>query len=260
MTKKHDIIWLESVDSTNKEAQRRISDIDNLSVLSANQQTEGRGQRGNTWSSESGKNLLFSVVMKFSDSIFDGKFLPAINSHDQFVISETAALSVVDLLAENDTEAKIKWPNDIYVGDRKICGILIENSLKGNSLSHSILGIGLNVNQTSFDPSLPNPTSITLETGRTYDLKSLLERYMEIFCHYLSRYCNPHGGYARLRKLYLSQLWRNGETSDFIDRTRKQEYKFKGTIEGLSDIGHLIIKTEEGELREFSFQEISFII
>ena len=83
---------------------------------------------------------------------------------------------------------------------------------------------------------------------------------MEIFCHYLSRYCNPHGGYARLRKLYLSQLWRNGETSDFIDRTRKQEYKFKGTIEGLSDIGHLIIKTEEGELREFSFQEISFII
>ena len=260
MTKKHDIIWLESVDSTNKEAQRRISDIDNLSVLSAKQQTEGRGQRGNTWSSESGKNLLFSVVMKFSDSIFDGKFLPAINSHDQFVISETAALSVVDLLAENDTEAKIKWPNDIYVGDRKICGILIENSLKGNSLSHSILGIGLNVNQTSFDPSLPNPTSITLETGRTYDLRSLLERYMEIFCHYLSRYCNPHGGYARLRKLYLSQLWRNGETSDFIDRTRKQEYKFKGTIEGLSDIGHLIIKTEEGELREFSFQEISFII
>ncbi len=260
MTKKHDIIWLESVDSTNKEAQRRISDIDNLSVLSAKQQTEGRGQRGNTWSSESGKNLLFSVVMKFSDSIFDGEFLPAINAHDQFVISETAALSVVDLLAENDTEAKIKWPNDIYVGDRKICGILIENSLKGNSLSHSILGIGLNVNQTSFDPSLPNPTSITLETGRTYDLRSLLERYMEIFCHYLSRYCNPHGGYARLRKLYLSQLWRNGETSDFIDRTRKQEYKFKGTIEGLSDIGHLIIKTEEGELREFSFQEISFII
>lgn len=260
MTKKHDIIWLESVDSTNKEAQRRISDIDNLSVLSANQQTEGRGQRGNTWSSESGKNLLFSVVMKFSDSIFDGELLPAINSHDQFVISETAALSVVDLLAENDTEAKIKWPNDIYVGDRKICGILIENSIKGNSLSHSILGIGLNVNQTSFDPSLPNPTSITLETGRTYDLRSLLERYMEIFCNYLSRYCNPHGGYARLRKLYLSQLWRNGETSDFIDRTRKQEYKFKGTIEGLSDIGHLIIKTEEGELREFSFQEISFII
>lgn len=260
MTKKHDIIWLESVDSTNKEAQRHISGIDNLSVVSAFHQTEGRGQRGNTWSGEPGKNLLFSVVLKFSDTAFEGGLLPEMDAHDQFVISEAAALSVVDLLAENDIEAKIKWPNDIYVGNRKICGILIENSLKGVSLSHSITGVGINVNQVSFDPSLPNPTSMGLETGVRYDLNELLERYMEIFRQYLSRYCNPHGGYARLRRLYLSQMWRKGEMSDFIDRTRDQETPFKGTIEGLSDIGHLLIKTEEGELREFSFQEISYVI
>ena len=260
MTKKHDIIWLTSADSTNKEAQRRISDIDNLSVLSATEQTEGRGQRGNTWSSESGKNLLFSVVLKFSDTVFEGGLLPEMNAHDQFVISEAASLAIVDLLAENDIEAKIKWPNDIYVNSRKICGILIENSLKGPSLSYSIIGIGLNVNQTSFDPTLPNPTSISLETGNSYDLKDMLERYIEIFCHYISRYCNPHGGYAKLRTLYLSQMWRKGEISDFIDRTKSPEVKFKGTIAGLSDIGHLLIKTTEGELREFSFQEVSYII
>ena len=131
MTKKHDIIWLTSADSTNKEAQRRISDIDNLSVLSATEQTEGRGQRGNTWSSESGKNLLFSVVLKFSDTVFEGGLLPEMHAHDQFVISEASSLAIVDLLAENDIEAKIKWPNDIYVNSRKICGILIENSIKG---------------------------------------------------------------------------------------------------------------------------------
>jgi hypothetical protein len=88
----------------------------------------------------------------------------------------------------------------------------------------------------------------------------MLERYMEIFCHYISRYCNPHGGYAKLRTLYLSQMWRKGEISDFIDRTKSPEVKFKGTIAGLSDMGDLLIKTTEGELREFSFQEVSYII
>ena len=260
MTKKHDIIWLESVDSTNKEAQRRISDIDNLSVLSASAQTEGRGQRGNTWSSEPGANLLFSVVLKYSDTIFEGEMIPQVNAHDQFVISEAASLSLVDLLGENDIEAKIKWPNDIYVGDRKICGMLIENSLKGSSLCHSIVGIGLNVNQTTFGPAIPNPTSMCIETGQKYELRSLLERYMEIFGQYLSRYCNPHGGYAKLGRLYLSQMWRKGETSSFIDLRQAHGRSFEGRIEGISDIGNLLIKTEEGELCEFSFREISYVI
>ena len=114
MTKRTDIIWIERVDSTNEEAKRHISYIDNLSVLSAFEQTAGRGQRGNTWSSNAGENLMFSIIVKFGhDSI------EQLQAYDQFVISEIAALSVVDLLAINDIEAKIKWPNDIYVGEEK---------------------------------------------------------------------------------------------------------------------------------------------
>ena len=260
MTKKHDIIWVESVDSTNKEAQRHISDIDNLSVLSAIEQTAGRGQRGNSWESQPGMNLLFSVVMKFSEKSPKDGLLDPIDAIDQFVISETAALSIVDLLGENGIEAKIKWPNDIYVGDKKICGILIENSLKGHSLSSSIVGIGLNVNQNIFSPSLPNPTSMHLEDGRTFDIKALLERFMDIFCLYLERYFNPHGGYAILRKLYLSQMWRKDTDTRFKDLRSSSEEIFTGQIQGLSEIGHLQIKDKKGELREFSFKEISYII
>ena len=133
MTKKHDIIWLTSADSTNKEAQRRISDIDNLSVLSATEQTEGRGQRGNTWSSESGKNLLFSVVLKFSDTVFEGGLLPEMHAHDQFVISEAASLAIVDLLAENNIDSTRdadeyyeKWQDAV-----KSLKHVVENTIEG---------------------------------------------------------------------------------------------------------------------------------
>ena len=125
MTKKHDIIWLDMTDSTNMEASRRISELDNLSVLSASKQTSGRGQMGNSWESETGKNLTFSILLKSDNgSIFQVK------ACDQFIISEAAALSVTDLLAAHGIPAKIKWPNDIYVGNRKICGILIQKSLR----------------------------------------------------------------------------------------------------------------------------------
>ena len=139
MTKKHDIIWLESTDSTNEEARRRISTLDNLSVLSAVSQTAGRGQRGNTWSAKPGENLTFSIVLKYGPGA-----TPEIRALDQSVISEIIALSVVDFLAA------------------QICGILIEHSVRNGLLSSSIIGIGLNVNQRNFDVNLPNPTSMAL--------------------------------------------------------------------------------------------------
>ena len=257
MTKKHDIIWLDEVDSTNNEAARRISDIDNLSVLSAVRQTGGRGQRGNIWLGGEGENLTFSIVLKFSDEA--GDQMP-IAAYDQFAVSEAAALSVVDFLAEHDVEAKIKWPNDIYAGDRKICGILIENSVTGTDLTRSIIGIGLNINQCNFDVSLPNPTSMLLETGAgsPFDLKDCLENFMEIFSGYVRRYLNVTGGLARLRRMYLSQMWRKDEKSAYQDnRTGK---RFEGKICGLSDVGHLLVMTEEGGLMEFAFKEISYLI
>ena len=261
MTKKHDIIWLESIDSTNDEARRRLPELDNLSVLSARQQTAGRGQRGNTWTSEPGDNLTFSIVLKYGSGA-----LPQIRAVDQSAISEITALSVVDLLSSHGIGSEIKWPNDIYVGDRKICGILIEHSVRDSSLSSSIVGIGLNVNQTEFDPTLPNPTSMLLSSSchperseGPIPLHPLLEEYMDIFKGYCSRYLNITGGLSRLRKLYLSQMWRKDVPARYIDCSDGRE--FEGIIRGLSDIGHLLVEdTEKGELKEFAFKEISYII
>lgn len=276
MKSKHDIIWLDTVDSTNEEARRRISDIDNLSVLSARSQTSGKGQRGNIWSSAPGENLTLSIILKFASSALEtvgnaSEILPPLQAYDQFAISEIAALSVVDFLAGHDIEARIKWPNDIYVGKRKICGILIENSLRGEYLASSIVGIGLNVNQRNFDVSLPNPTSMSLCINQQevsadgavspLDIEECIEELTDIFKKYIRRYTRQTGGLLKLRRLYLSQLWRLDEPARFTDqRVSPSGREFTGTIRGLSDVGNLLIETEEGELREFAFKEIGYII
>ena len=315
MTKKHDIIWLESVDSTNKEAIRRISDIDNLSVLSAIEQTSGRGQRGNTWTSAPGENLTFSIVMKFSGTPdTNSGCQPYMKAHDQFVLNEIASVSVAEFLASYGIRAMIKWPNDIYAGSKKICGILIENSLRGSHISSSIIGIGLNVSQRNFDVNLINPTSMVLCTGSSvnseasaggqFDIRQCLSEFMEIFNAHVERFLsgNPEESatrsYDSLRKIYLSRLWRLNETARFIDYTtlpsghndgpmnpcmtgsESSAYglptehslstdlptdfdgrKFTGIIRGLSPIGHLLVEdTEKGELKEFSFKEIGYIL
>ena len=274
MTKMYDIMWLDSVDSTNSEAKRRISDIDNLSVLSALSQSEGRGQKGNKWSSLPGENLTFSIVLKFGEQAAGkaglsvaGKLRLVVAAREQFVLTEITSLSIVEFLSRHGIKAKIKWPNDIYVDDKKICGVLIENSLRGESLSSSIIGIGLNVNQRNFDVSLPNPTSMVLETGFEEDIKGCLEEFMDIFLGYLE-YSLPN-----LRERYLSYLWRHNTPARYIDQTFQSqplqtdsegelpEREFTGIIRGLSPIGHLVVEDiEKGELKEFAFKEISYIL
>lgn len=276
MAKKHDIIWLDSIDSTNEEAKRHISDIDNLSVLSAYEQTEGRGQRGNTWTSTPGENLMFSIVLKN----------PKISARDQFCINEITSLSVVDFLSQHGISARIKWPNDIYVGSKKICGILIENSLHGSVISSSIIGIGLNINQRNFDVNLPNPTSMALcQPESTYEPHQCLDDFMDIFQSYVSRLMD-YGTGVSLRESYLSKLWRLNEQAIFIDytslpsgchegpmnissscspgfpgQTAPAGRPFTGIIRGLSQIGLLIVEDMEiGELKEFAFKEIGYIL
>ena len=201
MESKTDIIWLERVDSTNDEARRHISEIDNLSVVSALEQTKGRGQRGNRWSSQPGENLTFSLVVK------DFR----IKANEQSAISQATALSLVDLLSRHEIKARIKWPNDIYAGDEKICGILIENSLKGSEIDWSIIGIGLNVNQTAFPEDLPNPTSMKLCTGNSnpYNTREILEEFMGIFTGYYREYINGNGALDRLEEQFVSNLRTN---------------------------------------------------
>lgn len=193
-----DIIWLDRVKSTNDEARRHISEIDNLSVLSALEQTDGRGQHGNKWSSQPGENLTFSIVIK------DFR----IKSNEQSAISQVTALSLTDFLESHEISAKIKWPNDIYVGDEKICGILIENALKGQEIDWSIIGIGLNVNQLTFPDNLPNPISMRLcnKNKYPYDTRKLLEEFMVIFTGYYREYLNGNSMLEKLEQQFVSKL------------------------------------------------------
>ena len=170
MTNINDIIWLEEVDSTNKYVKSHISDLDNLSVVSAVCQTSGKGQGSHKWHSEPGMNLTFSILVKN----------PSITPSEQKIISNDIAESIVSLLERHGIKAWIKPPNDIWVEDKKICGILIENSLRGDRISWTIIGVGLNVNQVNFPEDLPNPTSMAIE-GSPKDTKTILEDYLTIF-------------------------------------------------------------------------------
>ena len=175
-----DIIWLDIAESSNDEARKAIDNLDNLSVIAVRCQTKGRGQRTNTWESAPGENLTFSIILK------DLEILPG----EQIAISQITALSVLDYLSSHGIYAKIKLPNDIYVGSKKICGILIENSIRGGRIPWSIIGIGINVNQTVFPSSLPNPTSIFLETipAAILDLDLQLVHFHKIYSTYYSDY------------------------------------------------------------------------
>ena len=305
MTKKHDIMWFKSLDSTNEEARRHISDIDNLSVLSALEQTDGRGQRGNTWTSNAGENLMFSIVLKS----------PVLMAEDHFALNEIAALSVADFLSTYGIKAEIKWPNDIYVGEKKICGILIENSFRGKTISSSIIGIGLNINQRNFNVNLPNPTSMVLclpdlnchsvspecnsdssqyhsdssqchseRSEESFDIRTCLEEFMDIFTSYYNRYLAAEGDFSSLRQQYLKHLWRLDIPAEYLDYTslpsghldapvnictdfdgtddtQNKPRCFHGIIRGLSDIGNLMVEDlTTGQLREFGFKEIGYIL
>lgn len=154
------ICWLEETDSTNDEAERQISTIDNLSVIAAMRQTAGRGQGDHKWSSADGENLTFTAVVRYGQGP-----VAAMAASDQLLVSQIVALSVCDYMSAKGLSARIKWPNDVYVGRMKICGILIKHNVRSGELLSTIAGIGINVNQKNFPADLPNPTSVAIETG-----------------------------------------------------------------------------------------------
>lgn len=244
------IIWYDTIDSTNNEAKRLLPELASGTVLAARQQTAGRGQRGNSWSSKPGNNLTFSLVLKFGEGN-----IPDVRPDCQFVISEAVALGVKEFLSEEGVVASIKWPNDIYVGDRKICGILIENTVKEGRLTSSIAGIGLNMNQDTFPPDIPNPTSLALQTGRTYDMEKSLVR---LLAHLMDKIGKMETAPGELKESYLEALYRKGEKHKYIDFISGEE--FEGTIKGISDSALLQVESEDGSVRGFSFKEIGYII
>lgn len=166
------IIWRDTCPSTNSDPAVLDPEAPHGLVVAAREQTAGRGQRGNTWECEPGSNLSFSIVLRPGD----------LHAARQFCISEAVALAVAETVEEElrrngvDDPVYVKWPNDIYVGDRKICGILIENTITGTHIDKSIVGIGLNVNQREFHSDAPNPVSIIQLTARETPLQPLLDR------------------------------------------------------------------------------------
>ena len=214
-------------------------------VVWADFQTAGRGQRGHEWHSRKGENLTFSVVL-------EPTFVPIA---EQFSVSEVVALSLVDMLAEYGIEAKIKWTNDIYVGDKKLVGILIEHSLAPSSLRRTVVGVGVNVNQTEFDASLPNPVSMAQLLGRELNAEGVLRCFMG---HLQENYeLLRSGGKAELHDRYNTLLYRKNEYHTYALPNGE---KFSAKIVGTAPSGALRLENESGETKDYLFKEVEFII
>ena len=240
-------IWFDELDSTNNEAVRSIQNYDNLSVLAARKQFAGRGQRGNRWDALPGANLTFSILLKFKAPGMDS--LPVSR---QFDLSRIAALAVRDYLSAKGVESRIKWPNDIYVRNRKICGMLIESGLDGKRVDWSVIGIGINLNQKEFPVEVIHPVSLTMLTGETYDVQAELEAFCE---HFLRRFGENR---ASLREEYEQSLYRKDERYSYTDCATGQT--FEGIIRGTNEDARLVVELTDGSSRTFAFKEISYII
>lgn len=257
MAQKLNITWMDVTDSTNNRAQDGIPTAEDKSVWAALFQTQGRGQRGNTWKASKGENLTFSILLK-PDFIF---------AQDQFIVSAIVTLGIHKYLQNKGIESRIKWPNDIYAEERKICGILIENGISGNNLSSSICGIGLNINQKEFPKDLPNPTSVILELERLgrpvakMELKRELELLLtDIFYYYDKAKTEfiEKGNYKALYDEYHKNLYRRGEFHRYIETASNKEITAK--IIGLDEYACLILEYRDGTRKSFAFKEISYII
>ncbi len=242
------IITIEECDSTNRYITQFEPTAEGVIVM-ASSQTAGRGQRGNSWEAEPGKNLSFSAM-----------WVPEnFAATDQFAISEAVALAVVDTLSESGISTKIKWPNDIYVVDRKICGILIEHSLTGSTISRTIAGVGINVNQKKFVSDAPNPISMCQITGKDTDLHPLMERYADYLENRLQLIATAEGR-RKIHTEFQQNMWRY-DNKPYPFRERASDEKFQGIIRGVESFGFLIVeKCVTGEVRKYAFKEVEFLL
>ncbi len=239
-------IHLEEVDSTNAYIMRNVWELEAPVMVTAYRQTAGQGQRGNSWEAEPGKNLTFSVFYRPIG-------LPPMA---QFSMSEAVALAVVDFLANHGIEAKVKWPNDIYVDDRKICGILIRHSVMGDTVTYSVIGVGIDVNQTLFLSDAPNPVSMKQITGETYDLPLLEKEVADIIERRLERINDPEQR-VRLHDEFMKNLWRgDGNLYPFTDTATGESFDAK--IESIASHGPISLRLADGTVRTYAFKEVSF--
>lgn len=236
---------LETTESTNTYVRENLDRLTFPTLVWARSQTAGRGQRGNSWEAEPGKNLTCSVALR-----------PAtVPARSQFSVSESVALAVSDILDEMwGLPGKVKWPNDIYVADRKIAGILIENAVMGESLLHSVAGIGLNVNQRQFLSDAPNPVSVMQLTGRATPVEEVARRLASAIERRMAQIHTPEGR-KRLHVEYMSRLWR-GDGKLYPWRDTSDGGLFEAAIQSVAPMGHLTLRLAGGEERTFAFKEV----
>lgn len=245
-----EINWFETIDSTNSEAFRQIERANDFTTYAAKFQTSGRGQKGNSWESVVGKNLTFSILIR-----------PVLlKAKDQFLVSQIVALGIVNFLKDFGLTAKIKWPNDIYIDDRKICGILIEHYLSGANLSASIIGIGLNLNQREFASDAPNPTSLFLERGLESNPEVELERIL-LFIHeyYIGLNVKSYKTFKeKIELMYHDSLFRLMEFAYFQEGESGEIIEAR--VRGIDKNACLALEKRDGSQKSYAFKEVKYLL
>lgn len=240
------LIHISETNSTNSYLQTFCAKekTEEFTTVAADYQTSGRGQRGNSWESEPHKNLLFSFVL----------FPEFLEARRQFLISQIVSLAIKEELDTYTDDVSIKWPNDIYWKDKKICGILIENDLTGTHIARSILGIGININQKTFISDAPNPISLKQITGQEYDATSILKAVMQRIRNYYSLL--KQGDITPIIQRYQNALFHKNGIYSYCDA----EGEFKAEIIGVEPDGHFLLQDENGKIRRYVFKEVQYLL
>ena len=250
-------MYIKQTNSTSTLLREQYSDdLPHLYTIRADYQTAGRGQAGNSWESEDGKNLLFSALLRYND----------LRAADQWRLAMLVSLAMWEILAKHlpEEQLTIKWPNDIYFGDKKLVGILIENSLVGGYVGYSIAGIGVNVNQTKWLSNAPNPISMKEITNQDYDVETLMNEWIDAMKRW--EQCTTD----ELSTAYLQHIYRRNGWYKYVERevsvqpTMIAEQGIAGTFlaefVGVTEQGELILRKENGEEKNYHFKQIRFVV
>jgi BirA family biotin operon repressor/biotin-[acetyl-CoA-carboxylase] ligase len=231
-------------------------ELPHLYTIRTDFQTAGRGQAGNSWESEEGKNLLFSALLRYNN----------IRATEQWRLSMLVAVALWEVLANYlpQEQLSIKWPNDIYFGDKKLVGILIENSLSGQYVGYSIAGIGLNINQTEWRSNAPNPISMKQITGQEYKAEELMNEWVHAMGNWEAQSTEA------IQKTYLQHLYRREGWHTYVEREVSVaptaiaqsgiEGAFLAMFAGITPQGELILRTTNNEEKTYHFKQIRFVL
>ena len=239
-------ITLDYVESTNITTSQLAKSkvIENGDVIFAHSQTKGKGQINNYWESEPKKNFTFSIFL-------EPNFLPI---HKQFYISKAISIAIFSFVKEYAENVKIKWPNDIYINDKKIAGILIENTIMGANLSSSIVGVGININQTEFLEQTPNPVSLKLINSLEYNLKELQTELLSKIDYWHKMLTMRD--FSKINDFYLDNLYKYNQWHKF----RIKDKEFRAKIIDILESGELVIVNKDNKQSTYYFKEIEFVI